>query len=232
MEERSMIESRNVHRGCIRRRLGRGIAVVVSGLLAAPGAWSKETLQQVLKRRGLAQQGVLAAAKTYVPTGKRDEFIAFSSGGQSGMVLVYGVPSMRILKYIAVFDPEPWPGYGFEEESKAVLNQGRINGRDITWGTPTTRPRPRRMATTTASSCSSTTRRRPRRRRPTGTALPCGPASGGSTRSSRRHRPARQDLSRAARREEGAVERSLQMSVGGGGRPPHPVPRSGRRGIR
>jgi nitrous-oxide reductase len=129
-----MFESRNVSQGFIRRMLGPVVAVLVCGLLAAPGAWSRETLQQVLKRRGLSQQDVLAAAKTYVPTGKRDEFIAFSSGGQSGMVIVYGVPSMRILKYIAVFNPEPWQGYGFEEESKAVLDQGRINGRDITWG--------------------------------------------------------------------------------------------------
>ena len=93
-----------------------------------------ETLQDVMKARELTQQDLLAAAKTYVPTGKRDEFIVFSSGGQSGMVIVYGIPSMRLLKYIAVFNPEPWQAYGFDEESKAVLNQGRINGRDITWG--------------------------------------------------------------------------------------------------
>jgi nitrous-oxide reductase len=105
----------------------------VALLLAAP-LTAAENLQQVLKRRGLTQQDVLAAAKTYVPTGKRDEFIAFSSGGQSGMVIVYGIPSMRILKYIAVFTPEPWQAYGFDEESKAVLDQGRINGKDITWG--------------------------------------------------------------------------------------------------
>jgi len=28
---------------------------------------------------------------------------------------------MRILKYIGVFTPEPWQGYGFDDESKAVL---------------------------------------------------------------------------------------------------------------
>ncbi|MDH3214291.1 MAG: Sec-dependent nitrous-oxide reductase, partial [Myxococcales bacterium] len=129
-----MLASRIVTREVIRRTLRWAAALLVCGLLVSPGAWSKETLQEVLKRRGLSQQDVLAAAKTYVPTGKRDEFIAFSSGGQAGMVIVYGVPSMRILKYIAVFNPEPWQAYGFEEESKAVLDQGRINGRDITWG--------------------------------------------------------------------------------------------------
>ncbi|MDR0776185.1 MAG: Sec-dependent nitrous-oxide reductase [Azonexus sp.] len=104
------------------------------GLGAASTAWSAESLQDVLKRRGLSQQDVLAAAKTYVPTGKRDEFVVFSSGGQSGQVIVYGIPSMRILKYIGVFTPEPWQGYGFDEESKMVLRGGRIDGRDMTWG--------------------------------------------------------------------------------------------------
>ena len=41
---------------------------------------------------------------------------------------------MRILKYIGVFTPEPWQGYGFDEESKKVLRQGNIDGKDITWG--------------------------------------------------------------------------------------------------
>lgn len=100
----------------------------------ATAAWAGETLQDVLKRRGLTQQDLLAAAKTYVPTGKRDDFIAFSSGGQSGQVIVYGIPSMRILKYLAVFTPEPWQGYGFDEESKKVLKEGAIAGKDITWG--------------------------------------------------------------------------------------------------
>jgi nitrous-oxide reductase len=101
---------------------------------------AKESLQDVMKRRGLSQKDILAAAKTYVPTGKRDEYIAFSSGGQSGQVIVYGIPSMRILKYIAVFTPEPWQGYGFDEESKAVLQQGYIDGREII---PITRPSPK-----------------------------------------------------------------------------------------
>ncbi len=104
------------------------------GLSAASAAWSAESLQDVMKRRGLSQQDILAAAKTYVPTGKRDEFVAFSSGGQSGQVIVYGIPSMRIMKYIGVFTPEPWQGYGFDENSKAVLRGGRIDGKDITWG--------------------------------------------------------------------------------------------------
>ena len=113
------------------------IAVKTTVLLLAAGfaatAWSAESLQDVMKRRGLSQQDLLAASKTYVPTGKRDEFYAFSSGGQSGQVIVYGIPSMRILKYIGVFTPEPWQGYGFDEQTKGVLAGGRRAGHDITW---------------------------------------------------------------------------------------------------
>ena len=104
------------------------------GLSAASSAWSAATLEEVMKARGLTQKDILAAAKTYTPTGGRDEYLAFSSGGQSGQVIVYGIPSMRILKYIGVFTPEPWQGYGFDDESKAVLAQGRIDGKDITYG--------------------------------------------------------------------------------------------------
>jgi nitrous-oxide reductase len=104
------------------------------GLVTSSASWSAENLDAVMKRRGLTEKDVLAAAKTYVPTGKRDEFIAFSSGGQSGQVIVYGIPSMRILKYIGVFTPEPWQGYGFDDESKKVLAEGRIDGKDIKFG--------------------------------------------------------------------------------------------------
>jgi len=110
------------------------LAAAAIGVTGVGTAWSAESLDDVMKRRGLTQKDVLAAAKTYVPTGKRDEFLAFSSGGQSGQLIVYGVPSMRILKYVAVFTPEPWQGYGFDDESKAVLAQGRMHGKDILFG--------------------------------------------------------------------------------------------------
>jgi len=92
------------------------------------------TIEKIMKERGLSEQDLVRAAKTYLPTGGRDEFVVFSSGGQSGQVMVYSVPSMRLLKYIGVFTPEPWQGYGFDEESKKVLRQGNIRGREINWG--------------------------------------------------------------------------------------------------
>ena len=118
----------------ITKPLVAAITTTVVGLSAASPAWSQDTLKDVMARRGLTEKDILAAAKTYTPTGGRDEYIVFSSGGQSGQLIVYGIPSMRILKYVAVFTPEPWQGYGFDDESKAVLDMGKIDGKDIVYG--------------------------------------------------------------------------------------------------
>ncbi|HUM02658.1 MAG TPA: Sec-dependent nitrous-oxide reductase [Thermoanaerobaculia bacterium] len=69
----------------------------------------------------------VAAMKTYVAPGDLDEYYLFSSGGHSGQVYVYGVPSMRHLSTIPVFTPYPATGYGFDDESKAMLG-------NLTWG--------------------------------------------------------------------------------------------------
>jgi nitrous-oxide reductase len=90
-------------------------------------------LQQLMKDRGLSEKDVEAALKTYTPSGKHDEYILFGSGGHSGHVVVIGLPSMRILKYIAVFTPEPWQGYGFDDQSKKVLAGGDRHGKGLTW---------------------------------------------------------------------------------------------------
>ena len=108
--------------------------VLGSTLAATVAVASSGELAKVMKKRGLTETDIIRAAKTYTPSGGRDEFIIFSSGGQSGQMMVYGVPSMKILKYIGVFTPEPWQGYGFDEESKKVLRQGNVRGREINWG--------------------------------------------------------------------------------------------------
>lgn len=62
-----------------------------------------------------------AAQKTYVAPGKYDEFYAFMSGGFSGQVSVYGLPSGRLFKVIPVFSVDGEKGYGFNEETKPML---------------------------------------------------------------------------------------------------------------
>jgi nitrous-oxide reductase len=63
-----------------------------------------------------------AAQRVYVAPGSYDEFYAFLSGGFSGQVAVYGLPSGRLLKVIPVFSVFPENGYGYNEETKAMLN--------------------------------------------------------------------------------------------------------------
>ncbi len=91
-------------------------------------------LAALMKARGLTEADAVAALKTYMPTGRKDEYYLFASGGHSGQLLVIGVPSMRILKYVGVFTPEPGQGYGHDSASKDVLKGGRRLGRELVWG--------------------------------------------------------------------------------------------------
>ncbi len=94
---------------------------------------ASSSIRELMRQRGLREADVEAALKTYVPSGKKDDYIIFASGGQSGQVLVIGVPSMRLLKVIAVFAPEPWQGYAYGGESDRVLAEGKQEGHSITW---------------------------------------------------------------------------------------------------
>ena len=62
-----------------------------------------------------------AASKVYVAPGEYDEFYAFMSGGFSGQVSVYGLPSGRLFKVIPVFSLDAEKAYGFNEETKPLL---------------------------------------------------------------------------------------------------------------
>src|SRR3989337_2217843 len=58
-----------------------------------------------------------------------------ASGGHSGQIIVIGIPSMRILKYVAVYTPEPWQGYGYGSvESRELLKRGSNDFRLLTGG--------------------------------------------------------------------------------------------------
>ena len=86
-----------------------------------------ESAEQIAASRGLTPKDVVAALKTYVPSGKYDDYVMFASGGHSGQVFVIGVPSMRLLKSIAVFTPEPWQGWGTGSvESHEILSKGNM----------------------------------------------------------------------------------------------------------
>src|SRR5690606_27038248 len=57
-----------------------------------------------------------AAERVYVAPGEYDEFYTFTSGGFSGQMTVYGLPSGRLLKQIPVFSVNAENAWGFSEE--------------------------------------------------------------------------------------------------------------------
>lgn len=61
------------------------------------------------------------AQRTYVAPGEYDELYAFLSGGFSGQVVVYGLPSGRLLKTVPVFSQHAENGWGYNEETKPML---------------------------------------------------------------------------------------------------------------
>nr|WP_247747351.1 hypothetical protein [Alkalihalobacillus sp. BA299] len=101
-----------------------GVAGLISGVLAATvffadfNTTAPQTTSATTKNK---------AEQVYVPHGELDEYYLFNSGGHSGQLFVYGVPSMRHIRTIPVFTPDPATGYGFDDHSREMLG-------DYTWG--------------------------------------------------------------------------------------------------
>ena len=105
------------------RQLLRGVIVISILSLAGCGRPGSSGA----KKSGTPGAAGDAAARTYVAPGDKDEFYLFYSGGHSGQVFLAAIPSMRHLLTIPVFAPHPGLGYGYDEESKALLGE-------YTWG--------------------------------------------------------------------------------------------------
>ena len=106
---------------------------------AATGAsaGSATPLDQIIKDRGLTPDEAAAALKVFVPPGRFDEFVMVTSGGHRGSVMLYGIPSMRLLKEIPVYSPDSWQGWGQgEKESGEILQNGSFGAGlpTLTWG--------------------------------------------------------------------------------------------------
>ena len=99
-------------------QLNRRVVVSAVGVVAAAGlVFACQTTRP--KTTNLASGD--AASRVYVAPGQYDEFYSFLSGGFSGQVAVYGLPSGRLLKVVPVFSQNPENGYGYNDESKAKL---------------------------------------------------------------------------------------------------------------
>jgi len=97
------------------------ILIHLSALCAVIGAGVTFTGCKPKNLVATAQTGG-AAEKVYVAPGKHDEFYSIVSGGFSGNVSVYGLPSGRLLRQIPVFSQFPECGWGYSEETKPMLN--------------------------------------------------------------------------------------------------------------
>ena len=93
----------------------------ISGIALAMVMWLGGCMQPSGDNASGALTGNSAAQKVYVAPGEFDEFYAFISGGFSGQLSVYGLPSGRLLKVIPVFSQDGEKGYGYNEETKPML---------------------------------------------------------------------------------------------------------------
>ncbi|HZP39913.1 MAG TPA: cytochrome C, partial [Candidatus Binatia bacterium] len=119
-----------------------GVALLVRGpggdaVGVSQAAPSGNPLDEIIQQRGLTPDEAEAALKTFVPPGKYDDFVMVTSGGHRGTIMLYGIPSMRLLKEIPVYAPDAWQGWGQgDEESAEVLKKGSWGDGlpTLTWG--------------------------------------------------------------------------------------------------
>lgn len=102
--------------------------IAVAGLLACPSQNGENNNDATAQSGGNGgDSGQSPAEQTYVPPGEMDDYYLFYSGGHGSNVRVAGVPSLRHIKTIPVFAPDPGAGYGYDDKTEKMLGE-------YTWG--------------------------------------------------------------------------------------------------
>ena len=108
----------------ISRRLFLGSAAALTGGVVAGTGLATSLFVPTAKAAGKGEQSGAVAP------GELDEYYGFWSGGHSGEVRILGLPSMRELMRIPVFNVDSATGWGMTNESKAILGDSSkyLNG--------------------------------------------------------------------------------------------------------
>ncbi|MEH7074806.1 Sec-dependent nitrous-oxide reductase [Neobacillus drentensis] len=107
------------------KKLIAGIAGLVAGALVSIVVFADFNGNKTTNQADTATN----AQKVYVPFGQKDEYYLFASGGHSGQMFIYGVPSMRHIRTIPVFSRDSATGYGWDKHSKKMM--GEYNWGDL-----------------------------------------------------------------------------------------------------
>lgn len=110
-----------------RKFLGTTTVATLAGAGLAMGLVSCKKAEQGAPAAGKATEAGGDASRAVAPgefevhPGKLDSYYSFSSGGHSGDLRIFGLPSGRTLKRIPVFNVDPMVGWGITNESKKVM---------------------------------------------------------------------------------------------------------------